>query len=315
METYLTDLIQRMLDKSDQDTVRISSDTISWKALREAEKIANDRYIPQLIDFIDNEKDKEKRGRAYFLLGHITRNTQNATATGYLISRIDKEKDKYVLSTLLDRIQYLDKPLNTDITPIIHATRSNQWQIRDSAISALKGSKDPLAEDTLIDIIKDPGSKNGLWYVNSTLANIGTRKSIPYLLALLDHKQQDVSGTALNAILAISDASDLPVFITQLEKGKNKFTALLGVIRYGNATVIPNVVKRIKELVSKKRPVYTVGANGNTEIVYAMEFLSGFAATTAEPKQMFDLLTTKKQDLLWDSEKDWLAQNRDKFDK
>jgi hypothetical protein len=39
------------------------------KALREAERISNADFIPQLITFIENEKDKDKRGSAYFILG------------------------------------------------------------------------------------------------------------------------------------------------------------------------------------------------------------------------------------------------------
>ncbi len=48
MDKYLVDIISRMNDETDQ-TVQSgynSSDTISWKAFREAEKIDNASYIP-----------------------------------------------------------------------------------------------------------------------------------------------------------------------------------------------------------------------------------------------------------------------------
>jgi hypothetical protein len=82
MDKYLIEIIERMLDTSDQimEAGYDSSKTISWKALREAEKVENAAFIPQLISFIDKEKDKKKRNKAYFLLGHIAKNTNDPEA-------------------------------------------------------------------------------------------------------------------------------------------------------------------------------------------------------------------------------------------
>lgn len=67
MDKYLIHIMERMLDTSDQtmEAGYVSSDTISWKASREAEKVENTDFVPQLVTFIDNEKDKNKRDKAY----------------------------------------------------------------------------------------------------------------------------------------------------------------------------------------------------------------------------------------------------------
>ena len=54
MDEYLTDLIARMSDTSGRNTEAgfDSSKTISWNALREAEKVANVTFVPQIISFI-----------------------------------------------------------------------------------------------------------------------------------------------------------------------------------------------------------------------------------------------------------------------
>lgn len=314
MEKYLVDLLERMLDKSDRDVTPFdSSKTISWKALREAEQINDGSYVTQLISFIDQEKDKEKRDRAYFILGHLAKNTKSEETTAYLISRIRHEKDKSVLCSLLGRIQYLEKSLDMDITPIFEVLKAKDWQVRHSAIHALKGAKNKSAEQSLLTMLAETEDAFDLWYINTTLAEIGTGDSIPYLLKLIDHKKQDVSGTALTAILAISDQTELPLFIEQLQKGKNKFTALLGVIKYGDQSHIPHVVQRLKELVSKKRNIEVIAEQGKTEVIFAMEFLSKFSAESTEPQKMFTLLRDKKQALLWDKEKEWLEQNQHLF--
>jgi len=210
MNEYLVDIISRMNDKSDQIMVSgyNSSDTISWKALREAEKVDNVNYIPELIKFIDSEKDKKKRDKAYFLLGHIAKNTNDVGATEYLIKRVDKESDKYIVSSLLDRIAYLKKPNGIDLQPIINAIESDKWSIRQSAIQSLKNSDDIIAENTLIGILSNSEDQYDLTYANATLNNIGTEKAIPYLEKHLNSRKRDVKGSAKFAIESIKKRSD-----------------------------------------------------------------------------------------------------------
>ena len=142
MEKYLINLIDRMLDDSDQNMVAgfESSKTISWKATREAEKLTEEKYVEQLIEFIEIEKNKKKRDKAYFVLYKIAKNIDNLKATKFLIYRIEKEIDKYILMSMLDGIAELNKSEETDLTNIIKATENEKWQIRHSAIGALKNT-------------------------------------------------------------------------------------------------------------------------------------------------------------------------------
>ena len=310
MNEYLKDLLARMLDKSEFFD---SSKSISWQAHREAEKLTDASYIPQLMEFVDSEKDKGKRDAAYYILGQVAKNTNDITATKYLINRIDKETDKYVLSALLNRIRDLHKPKDTDIQPIINAINNKDWQVKSSAIQALEHSNNPLAEDTLIDVLENSGtSEFDLVYANATLANIGTKKSISCLTKLVTHKKTDVAGSALNAIITISDETCLSLCLEQLDKGKIKLVALEGVVKFGNENVIPNIIKRIKELVAKKRTRETfliVEKNWIPELVVGMEFLQKYSERE-EVKNLFEFLLTKKYDLLWEQEKEWLNKNK-----
>ncbi len=131
MNEYLLDLLNRMDDTSDQkmEPGYDSSKTISWKALREAEKLDNPDLVPQLIEYIEKEKKKEYRSHAYFALGHLTKNTDNKNGVQFLINRIDKEKDQYIIGALLDRISDLNKPKRTNIDPIIASTKNEKWLI------------------------------------------------------------------------------------------------------------------------------------------------------------------------------------------
>ncbi|PIF33526.1 hypothetical protein CLU81_4142 [Flavobacterium sp. 9] len=202
MNNYLIDIIDRMLDRSDRnmETGYDGSKTISWKAYREAENVENAEYIPQLIAFIDNEKDKKKRDRAYFLLGHITKNTNDLKALDHLISRVNKETDKYIISALLERIANIKKPIGTDLQPLIQATKSDKWLIRHSAIHSLNNSFDSIAENTLIDILDNSDDVYNIIYTNATLNKIGTLKAIPFLEKHLKSRKRDVKHSAKYAI-------------------------------------------------------------------------------------------------------------------
>ena len=202
MDNYLINLIDRMLDTSDQNKEAgyDSSKTISGKALREAENIENTAYIPQLITFIDNEKDKKKRDSSYFLLGHIAKNTSDLKALNYLIYRLQKETDKYIISSLLDRIAAIKKPIGTDLQPLIQATKSDKWLIRHSAIRSLKNALDSVAETVLIEILNDSDDSYDLVYTNATINSIGTLRAIPFLEKHLKSRKRDVKDSAKYAI-------------------------------------------------------------------------------------------------------------------
>ena len=202
MDKYLTNLIDRMNDTSDQkmEPGYKSSETVSWEALREAKKLDNIDFVPQLIHFIDKEKNRKNRDRAYFILGYLAKNTSDDSATQFLIHRIDKETDKYIIGSLLDRIAELKKPKGTDLNPIIDATKNNKWLIRHSAIQALKNSDDQVSEQTLIDILDKSDDPYDLAYSNSTLNRIGTQKAIPHLEKHLSSRKRDVKTSAKLAI-------------------------------------------------------------------------------------------------------------------
>ncbi len=202
MDKYLIELIDRMLDDSDLNMVAgfDSSKTISWKATREAEKLTEEKYIGQLIEFIEKEKNKKKRDKAYFALYKIAKNLNNLKATKFLIYRIDKETDKYIIMSMLDGIADLNKPRETDLTNVIKATENEKWQIRHSAIRALENTNNENVENQLLKILNNTEDKFNIIYCLSTLSDVGTEKSIPTLEKYLTSRTRDIKSGAENTI-------------------------------------------------------------------------------------------------------------------
>lgn len=134
------------------------------------------------------------------LLGHIAKNTDNERAGSYLIQRAGKETDKYIISSLLDRIANIKKPIGTDLQPLIQATKNDKWLIRHSAIQSLNCTTDPIAEATLIEILDSSEDPYNLTYSNATLNRIGTLRAIPHLEKHLKSRKRDVKDSAKYAI-------------------------------------------------------------------------------------------------------------------
>ncbi len=202
MDKYLLNLIDRMNDTSDQimDAGFDSSKTISWKALREAEKITTPDFIPQLMTFIESEKDKNKRDKAYFILGHNAKNINDKRTGQFFIRRLEKETDKYIISSMLDVLAKIVKPKGTDFTLLIAATKDERWLVRHTAIQAFGNSEDEIAETTLINILDTTDDSYELIYSNATLNKIGTPKAIPHLEKHLKSRKRDVKLSTKFAI-------------------------------------------------------------------------------------------------------------------
>ncbi len=314
MEHYLTDLLERMLDSTLFPEGSFSSaDSVSWKAYREAETLTNEAYIPQLMSFLSSEKNDEKRKKAYFILGKIAENTENNEALQFIIDRIDIENNNSVLNNLFSSLKSIKKPENIDILPILRLLKKENLDssVRNDAIWALMNTKNEQAEDVLLHLslqITDETDYSH-WYINNVLGNIGTRKSIPRLTELAHSKKMDTSATALSALMALGDTRELPIFEKFIQEGRNKDLALLALTLYGNEMHIPLIIKRIKEVVSRKRSqIILITENDKSEIMVGMEFLLKFASQNVEIKKLYDLLVNKKWEHLFEEEQEFLLK-------
>lgn len=293
-----------MLDKSDKH-LRDSSLTISGRAIREAEKLKDKSYISELVAYIKSEKDEDKRDYAYFILGQIAINLNDTTVVQFFINRIDKEDiKKYAIIRILRLLAELKKPTGTDLSPLIEATKSKKWFIRHHAIQALNNTGDSIAEDRLIEILQTTDDPYDLEYAVSVLYYIGTTKSIPYLIGLLNDKRNTGNAGILGTLRRIGKRSMSPIFIEQLEEGKSietKWAAMEAILEYGDRTAIIPVIKRVKKILSRERKLFSY-ANSQSEVENAINFLNKYKGENKEILNLFEFIHQKKQKFLTSDE-------------
>lgn len=201
---YIAQLVDRMLDTSDQNMVAgyDSSTTISWKALREAEAITDTDFVDNIIENLDSEKNKKRRHYLYFIVYRICENTPYQKGLDFLIDRIDKETDKYIVSGILDGLIHLHKPAETNLEKIFTATKHKTWQVWFSAISALENTNNPKVEELMMEIIDGEPLEKSYKISNAitVLYNCGTAKCIPSLERQLHNKSRNLKSEAKIAI-------------------------------------------------------------------------------------------------------------------
>jgi hypothetical protein len=197
---YLTDLIARMTVK---ETYANSDDSIGWHAHREAETLADAWMVDELADYLPKERDKKRRSAAYFIVGKLGLKIRNSDCASILLSHVDKEQDKYVVSSLLNLLSKLHKTRNLDLEPVFRLLRDERWQVRYSAIQALTHADSPDAEDKLIEVLTTANHLDDILYCQGALHETGSIKSIPYLEKNLSSKKTRVKSSAHAAIKAI----------------------------------------------------------------------------------------------------------------
>lgn len=196
-------LIERM---NTVENVRESSDSISWKAHREAETLADVSLFPLLQEIIcENSKPKEKkiRGAAYFILGKLLINTFDKVACEFFVAQLMAETDKYIIASMLDRLADIEIPSDISIEPLIYHSRNEKWLIRHSAILALGSSKTQKSKEALayyLNLDDEKAFKQEIIYASASLGRIGELSDIPLLEKYMLSRSRDVKISAQFAI-------------------------------------------------------------------------------------------------------------------
>jgi HEAT repeat protein len=208
LNKYICELVTRMLDNSDYETIvpYNSSLSISFKAHREAETLSDPKYIDNIIDNISNEKKPKRRGAMYFIIGRIIEHNYYEPGMLFLINRLDFETNKYIVSAMLDRIADTHKPSHLDLTKIFKCLKHKDWQVRFSAITALSKTENPLVDDFVIAILEDPKKTR----IHQELAltviyNVGTLKCLPTVEKLSKSKSRILKEQAKEVLKTLKE--------------------------------------------------------------------------------------------------------------
>ncbi|MDQ0483978.1 HEAT repeat domain-containing protein [Guptibacillus hwajinpoensis] len=302
-EKEVVELIKQMsgAETISKDGIYTNEGSPSWKAYRNAERLTDVSAIPILNSLLGESKDRETRENIYFILGKIGENTGDKRVVTVLLQSLEEETNKYLKGRILDQLAG-QKNVESLIITFITDKRA---AIRQSAIQALRSCKSSDAEGALIEVITRSNDEYDLTYANEVLSEVGTEKSIPYLVNLLNHPNGDVKCSALWTLTELGNTSLLPVFLEALnQRSVNvKSHALLAIKKHGNEMAIGPVIARIKTILSRERTVES------DDLITGLEFLISYKENTEEIQKLFEWIRTKKWRYLFEEERVFITAN------
>ena len=311
MSDYLTNLVNRICDRSDQ---LHNGQTISWQALREAEQLANHAYIPLLYQYIEQEPDKDKRRAAGFIITQLSRNTNDPEVIRFLLGRLRIEQDADMITAIQQDLEQGPAiPGYINLEPLYNNTLSLNNNIRRSALLALRGTNNPGVEDWALSLLKRTNNEYDIYYITLLLHKTGTQKSLPALRRLLEYHRQDVKSLAFATIADIEKEKEAMFYMRCLQRGQLKFEAMEAIYKYADEKAVQAVITRITELLSKRRSsarmtIETV-KNGFTDLMLGMEFIFRFRTAKSDVKKTFSWITEKRADYLLPEEREWVRRH------
>jgi HEAT repeat protein len=181
------------------------SESASTRAYAEVRTSTDPALLRGACAAVGGEKDRRMRQVLYTIIATLGANLGDETAGPFLIQRLAQESDKYVLLFMLDGISRLRLPPPTDLTPILRCLDDPRWQVRNTAIDALRGTDSPLAEEALIKLLQTSRDPFDLSSTNAALSRIGTARALPAIEPHLQSRKRDVKLSARFAIHAIRE--------------------------------------------------------------------------------------------------------------
>ena len=195
-----------------------SDETISWKALREAETLADPAIFSLLQEIITTNEGKKKeqreiRAAAYFIYGRLMEKAYLSEAVPFYIQRLTVESDKYVLSSLLDRVsdwgrKNLLLPAELDLSPVLALTVEERRSVRHDAVRALSACPGEASRKACAYYLEQKDEKAyqyEIYYANIALQTIGEPPDILLLEWFLKSRRPDLKLTAQYAIQYIRE--------------------------------------------------------------------------------------------------------------
>jgi len=217
----LLELIAKMNTKEEHFTV--STETASWKAHREAETLTDPALFPLLQEIIEENEGKKKdkreiRDAAYFIFGRLMQVSFEQDACAFFLQRLGTETDKYILSSMLDRVHDWRRPAgktipaDLDISNILTLAKDERRLVRHSAIHALGACPREESRNILLYYLLQEDEKAyqyEIYYANIAMQDIGEPADIPFLERFLKSRRPDIKITAQYAIQFIQERNHL----------------------------------------------------------------------------------------------------------
>lgn len=156
-------------------------------------------YITQRTE----QADTKVRENAYSVFSKLLHRTFEVEHCQFLIDRLKKETNKYVLHTILSGISRLQLTEGIDVSSIVECSKNDEWMVRHAAIMALGKSNTDISREAVRYWVEQKDEKQHKFemiYANVALGYIGEPSDTTLLEQHIHSRIPDVKHSASYAI-------------------------------------------------------------------------------------------------------------------
>ncbi|MDQ3023214.1 MAG: hypothetical protein M3R04_02330 [bacterium] len=279
-DVYISDLLDRLADHRHPEVDSRGSDqTISWYACRDAETLSDPELLRFLTAAAKAARTSPELTNVGFCLGNLAKNTGSIDALSLLILLAEREKRYWPKSQLLTYITLAAVPesLRDRLLSLAHASLTHKNdKVRRSAADLTGHLRDSRSVPLLLDLLDSCIERYEIANLIGALGKCGDFSLVDSLLPFTNSSAQDVAWVATYNIGELGKAEATPVLARILLGSQNaKHCAMWRLHEHGDERAVDEVVERCRLLFQK--PNKSVWADGGTDVVLGLEYLSRFA--------------------------------------
>ncbi|MBP1995464.1 HEAT repeat domain-containing protein [Paenibacillus eucommiae] len=306
---YVRDLLHRMTIKTDEQgrEIKNSQDQVSWKALREAERLDDPAMIDAAKQVLEEARDDETRANVCFLWSHLAKNTGHSQAVRLMLDEFAKTTKMQTKSRMMWSLARV--PEVPDAEPFLALSGSRDGSIRREALRVLARCRPEEVKGRLIEIIRRSNDEYDIIYTLWALKELRLGEALPDVLALIESPNGEIRSLAIRFAADFGEGANVPLFVAALENDRSpdvKWSAMEALDQWGGASETKIVLSRVKTIVSRQRK--GGGQLPMSELMHGISFLWKVAPNKEEVNKLLQALRTSKADKLFEHEAKWLAE-------
>lgn len=306
---YVRDLLHRMTIKTDEQgrEIRNSQDQVSWKALREAERLDDPAMIDAAAQVLEEVRDDETRVNVCFLWSHLAKNTGDPQAVRLMLDEFAKTTKMQTKSRLM--WSFARVPEVPDAEPFLALSGSRDGSIRREALRVLARCRPEEVKSRLLEIIRSSNDEYDIIYTLWALKELRLGEALPDVLALIESPNGEIRSLTIRFAADFGDGAHVPLFVAALENDRSpdvKWSAMEALDQWGDASETEIVLSRVKTIVSRQRK--GGGQFPMSELMHGISFLWKAVTYKEKVDKLLQELRTSKADKLFEHEAKWLAE-------
>ncbi len=318
LRQYVDDLFARMQDRTKlthpEDT-RYHS--VAIVAHDEARELADERFIPLIVEKRKGIKDQYEVCDIYFTLHFLSLNCHSIDPLDYFLDELRKEKRLFVAEYLMDKINsspFFNMRREEILPVVLPFVGKTHYGAMTSANDICARFRDHRIGDTVVDVLTSTDPRP--YQVNSLLWQLGSQqdmRGVEFARKYIEHNKADAVLGAVSCLGLLLKDESINDLVGLLGHGSDdvRSLALRMMCRFGTEEHLEPIAKHLLGVTNRRR-VHGMG-NYESNVNYGALYLHHYIDKSEVSQDFFMKLSGARWQKLFDNEREFLAMIAPKY--